>query len=405
LRFNLKASADKYLYSAAGISTVVIITAVLTLLIKYIIPVYSGEITFIHDFSFYKTAAERFLLDPYSLYLTDNPLELSFIYPPPAVLLFTFFAGTNLPTAFTLFIIISAAFLIAAVYIFIRTVELIIEKPLDRRTKFLIYLIAIGNAPVYMNFQSSQVGTVLIFLISLFIYFIVKRKYIPAALALAGGVLFKLYPVFLFFAGFRKDGIRFLIFFIGSVATVTALSLFLVPLEVYEDYFFNIIPQISSNIELNTYNQSLSAVVLRLTDLYTGGWGMAEIPAALQYTNNIFFLLVLGFLGYKIFKSVSVKEIILNTIVISAIIPVFTVFGWGHLYILTIPLLVFTLFHHRSSLAFISLLMFAIEIPESLVYAVNIPELHHLFYARFLIGTILLLSIFFINGRTFRSVP
>jgi alpha-1,2-mannosyltransferase len=402
LQLRLKAfTENRILYLAALVSMFVIVTGSYRLTAKYIIPVYKGEITFIHDFSFYQTAAQNFLNNPESMYPENiSQKEIGFLYPPPSIIIFLPFAGLTLPLAYSIFLFISLIFLFAAVFISLKTAEVLIKKSLNNRTKLLIYIISIGNAPVYMNFQSSQVGTIIIFLIALFIYFLVKKKYLQAALALSSGILLKIYPLFLIpGALFKTSRKKFITGLISSILLIILISLFFIPVDLYSKYFFEIIPAISNFVEMNTYNQSLTAVIIRFTDLYQGGWGMTEVPIFIKAVNNILFLILLAYAAYKTIKAEDMQKRVVFILIIMSAIPVFSNFGWGHLYILAIPLLVHYLFHYPVS-GLIIFLLFAIDIPDSIFHKLDSFLLSNLFHARFLIGVLTITLFYFFHSAS-----
>jgi len=391
-------SHDRNLYFIAGISLLVFITGIYILSTKYIIPVFNNEITFIHDFSFYKAAAERFINDPSDIYnATDLQQELSYLYPPPAVLIFLPFAGNELASSYLVFLVTSFLFLVAAVFILIRTAELILKSPLTNNQKIIIYIISAGNTPVYMNFQSSQIGTILIFIVALFLYLIIKQKYFPAGIILSLGVLIKIYPVFLILTGYGKGTAKkFLSGFILSLILIPLLSLTLMPVSVYNEFIFHILPGLASYTELNAYNQSLIPVILRFFSNTDGGWLLVEIPLYLKLINYFFLLTLIVYTGYKLLKTKQPEEISLYSLIILAAIPVFSTFGWGHLYILALPIIMLYVFMNKDKARIIPLfLVFAVDIPDAVFSSLNIPFnswFYQVFQARFLLITIYIIS-------------
>ena len=68
----------------AALSVMLIPASLVWTTARVYVPVITGEMWFVTDFSFYYEAAERFLRDPLSLY----PDPFGFMYPPPSVVLF-----------------------------------------------------------------------------------------------------------------------------------------------------------------------------------------------------------------------------------------------------------------------------------------------------------------------------
>jgi hypothetical protein len=201
------------------------------------------------------------------------------------------------------------------------------------------------------------------------------------------------------FAGIRESR-KFTFYLVIILLVINLFTLLLIPPEVYAHYINVTLHGITANTELNTYNQSLTASVLRFTGLYQGGWGITEIPLALKVINSALFIFFVIFAGFKIFRTESTEQRLIYTMMILAVVPVFSPLGWGHLYILSMPLLIYLIFKHRNNvLIFLVFLCFAADIPDSMFSSLQSDFPSKLFSMRFMLGVFVMIGFVFFHDK------
>lgn len=198
------------------------------------------------DFFAYFNAGNRFEdgVNPY--YWADTNPEnedySDFLYPPTVLPLFTLLSRLSYNSArYLWFGIYAGSFLLA----FIVSMR---RFPTSRHLLFTLLggTLLLTSYPMLLHIRNGQMDVFIISLILISRAFYMQDRSVPAAFLLAVASLIKISPAFLliYFVLYRKD-IRFLLHYALSITGLILASLLFVPLELYADYFFNILPAVS----------------------------------------------------------------------------------------------------------------------------------------------------------------
>lgn len=363
------------------------------------VPVLSGAQKSVADFSFYYDAAERFIAGG-ALY----PDAYGFMYPPPSIVLFAPLAALPMPVGFILSVIGIAVLAVVCVRLALRLWEEASGEVLPPPLKLSLLLIGLATAPVFQNLKYAQVN-VLVLLTGLgFLVLLSKDRPFAAALVLSGGFWLKLYPLALALLGVKRGQmLRLGAGFAVGLVVVPVVLLPFVPLELYRQYAFELVPFWSGITNMDALNQSIVGVLEHLKQPVTDYLRSHDTTLA-PSTTLVNVAATGGLLGgfYAAYFLGRLPRAVVG-VAILAVTPVISGLGWEHTYVLALPLYLFALLAARArgrgapAFAAASVFVFMIpKLPSPLIdwsLAAWPRPVVDLFYARFLIVTLLLLVV------------
>ncbi len=363
------------------------------------LPVLSGAQETVADFSFYYDAAERFVAGA-ALY----PDAYGFMYPPPSIVLFAPLAALPMPVGFILSVIGIALLSALCVWLTLWLWEEASGEVLAQPVKVSLLLIGLATAPVFQNLKYAQVN-VLVLLTGLgFLALLRADRPFAAALVLSGGFWLKLYPLALALLGLRRgQALKLIAGFAVGLVVVPVVLLPLVPLELYRQYAFDLVPFWSGITNMDALNQSIVGVLEHIKQPVTDYLRSHDTTLA-SSTKLVNFLATGGLLGgfYAAYFLGRLSRPVVG-VAILAVTPVISGLGWEHTYVLALPLFLFILLAARNrgrvAQVFAAASVFVFMIPKlpSPVIDWSLSTwprpVVDVFYARFLIVTLVLLIV------------
>lgn len=383
----------------AALSVMLIPASLVWTTARVYVPVITGEMWFVTDFSFYYEAAERFLRDPLSLY----PDPFGFMYPPPSVVLFLPLLALPVPASFLVSVVGIAVLAVLCIELTLRFYEEGRGERLGWPLRASLLLIGFATAPVFHNLKYGQVN-VLVLAIGLgFLWLLRKDRPFAAALVLSVGFWLKLYPLALVLLGLRRGwAARGALGLLVGIVAVPLVLLPIVPAELYRQYTFDLLPYWSGVTNMHALNQSLTGVLehvrLPITDYLRSH--DTPIGAVAQAVNTTAVVGLFGglYAGYFLGR----LRVDVVGVAVLAVLPVVSALGWEHTYVLALPLYLYVLLEarHRGPVArvLVTLAVLAFMLPkppeEVMVWTfAHWPRaVVDVFYARFLIATLALLG-------------
>jgi len=343
------------------------------------------------DFGIYYNAAIRFLNDPSQIYDVARSGSLrGYLYPPISILLFVPFTLVEIEVAHAAFLLLNGILIFVSAWLVALTVAA--TKPsctvYNRRSALFLLLIA-TSGPVFTNSVSNQANVVVLTFTLAAIYLGFHGRHAWASAFLATACWIKIYPALLLLTMFalprlRKTALHGIV--IGIVAPILLLSI--VPLSSYYTYFLELLPVMSEKITANTYNQSLTAAIVRLQtppsewfayihDLKVAPWiRWLNIGVLLAFLAAIF-------VGWRQRTATGQFIVALASL---AMIPIISPLGWGHAYVFSIVLVCYlTVFSNSQVLTWIGVVAWA---------GLLLPAYSHLGGARLILGPALSLMYF-----------
>jgi alpha-1,2-mannosyltransferase len=348
------------------------------------------------DFHYYYEAALRFSGGG-PLYLASDDVIAGFAYPPPAIVPFMMLARLPLGAALLIFTLASYLALLAAVnlwFSFLRRTGMVIA----RSAEVAITLIAVALAPSYMNMMNGQVNTFVLLSAVAFVSLAPLLPLIAAAL-LASGIWLKVYPAFLVVIGlWDRRAWRAISWAIAAAALMAVVLLPILPPGHYQTFLDGVLSSRIDKTAVHITNQSLVAFLERFyvsPELFLNWTGQQGITVG-RGVRAINICLMVTAVGYIWRRFGAHRANASAAAGVMAMVAVFAPLGWGHTYVMVLPLIILHLLALRDAGAvkttMICACVAAFLIPAGRLLPVDWapPALQNLVYSRYLIATMVL---------------
>lgn len=397
------AKADAVLWILAGASVALLIYEVRTLITAVLLPLLANPNALQTDFHYYYDAAVRFRADPSRLYLATDDVIAGFAYPPPAIA--PFIVLSYLPFGMSLLVFTVTSYVVLAATIaswlsYLRRRGVAI----DSKTAVAAAAIGVALGPTYSNAVFGQVNAIVLGCAVGFMTIGPTRPAIGGVL-LAAGMWLKIYPVLMAAVGLwnRSAWRRLMSAIAASVLVVLFLSL-LIPFSSYVTFVADVLPARFDKTAVHITNQSLIAFLERFAlqperYLHWTGEQAITVSAVIRALNWAFGVAVIALLWRRATHGPRV-EAIDSAACLVALAAVITPLGWGHTYVLVVPLVMLHLVSLRDAgvahAVAVCACVAALMIPAGRRFAVveALPAaLQNLVYSRYLLATLLLIAL------------
>jgi alpha-1,2-mannosyltransferase len=390
------------LWMLAAASMVLFVYEATTLIGSVLRPLIASPQAIQTDFHYYYDAAVRFRSDPLRLYSLTDDVIAGFAYPPPAILPFVWLANWPLGTALLAFTIASYLVLLVAVQQWLSYLKRH-GIAVDRITAIAVMVIVFASGPVYMNAIFGQVNA---FVLAAAVAFasLAATSTIEAAIVLAIGTWLKIYPIVLAAIGlWDRRTWRALGGSIVAALVIGLVSAVLIPLPNFVTFVREVLPARASITAIHIANQSLVAFIERF--FYTApqflnwtGEEAVSVGVVVRAVNLLAGLAAIGLLWVR--SHGGARDQVLSAASLIALIAVIVPLGWGHTYVMVLPLVILQLIAMKDAdpmtAAAIFLCVAAMMIPAGRQFAVFAggPDwLLNLIYSRYLLATLVLAAI------------
>ena len=328
------------LWILASVAFALLCYEIPTLITAVLWPLWNNPNVLQTDFHYYYDAAQRFAADSSRLYQPTDDVIAGFTYPPPAILPFLALSKLPLGAAFLLFTVASYAALLFAIRLwcaYLRRQGMAIT----RTTEIAVTVIAIALGPSYMNIMIGQVNA---FVLASAVGFVWFAPLLPpiAALILAAGIWLKVYPIAMAAIGTWDRRTWSALAWTLVAAIVIAIGLLpIVPASAYRSFFAEVLPSRIDKTAIHITNQSLVACLERFR--YTAyeflNWTGHEAKIVSGTVRTIQLLCAgaaVAFLWMRSRQSQSSQAASAAGLI--AMIAIFAPLGWGHTYVMVLPL-------------------------------------------------------------------
>ena len=397
------------LWILASVAIALLFYEIWTLLFSVLAPLVANPAALQTDFHYYYDAAVRYSADHSRLYLASDDVIAGFTYPPPAIIPFLLLSQLPLGVALAVMTLASYAAIIASVELwwsYLRRQGITV----DRVTRVAVLLIVIASGPAYMNAIFGQVNA---FVLLSAVAFVTMAATTPsvAGMALAAGTWLKIYPAFLVLTGGWNIKTRRAVGFAVVAAMVMAIAaLPFVPIASYES-FLTTLPRRAGITAIHITNQSLVAFLERFRyapELFLN-WTGHEAVAVTSSVRAIQALFAIGMAAALWLRSrKNPATFPASAASMIALVAVIAPLGWGHTYVLVLPLVILQLIAMRGASRPMAITIFLC------VMAMMIPAGRHLpidsmpawlqnaVYSRYLLATValILISTFAVDRST-----
>ncbi len=357
------------------------------------------------DFHYYYDAAVRFSSDRSRLYLASDDVIAGFAYPPPAIIPFMWLAKWPLGTALLAFSLTSYAVLIGALQQWIRFLRRE-GLQIDRAANAALMIVAIALGPTYMNAIFGQVNAFVLAAAVVFATMSAAAS-LEAGVALALGIWLKIYPALLAaIALWERRSWRALGWALVVLVIIVFVLLPVVPLDAYATFIVQVLPARADKTAIHITNQSLVACVERFayppeTFLNWTGEQAVTVNAAVRVLNGIVAAIGVAWCAMRSRRGEHAAAIASLVALIAVVAPL----GWGHTYVMVLPLVVLRLAEIRNAAAFKTAAVVACVLALSLPAGRHFPLdqlpgwLQIIFYSRYLIATVAMVGLTSASNR------
>lgn len=387
------------LWILAGVAVALLCYEIPTLVGSVLWPLLNNPAAIQTDFHYYYQAAARVAGDRSLLYLASDDVIAGFAYPPPAIL--PFVPITRLPLGAALVLVTIASYL-ALLYAVSLWWSRLARRGLAAEASSLwtTGLIVAALGPTYMNAIFGQVNAFVLVSAVLFVSFARIGALVPGT-ALALGSALKLYPALMVCVAawdYRRVAPAVLIAVVMG-AVIVGASLAYLPIDAYRTFFAEVLPARSGVTAIHISNQSLMAFLERFSyepQLYlnwTGQQAVVTSPAVRAANLGVLAaaLVALTYVG----RSDERKHPAVDA-ALMALIPIFAPLGWGHAYMMVIPLVITQLLAMRQApligaVTVLCVLAFMVPAGRHLPVDGAPAFLQNILYSRYLLATLALI--------------
>ena len=391
------------LWILAGVSTVLLVYEGFTLGTKVLWPLLANPNALQTDFHYYYDAALRFRADPHQLYLLSDDVIAGFAYPPPAILPFVALSRLPLGEALVWMTIGSYLALVVSVAMWIGYLKRR-EVAVDLPTAIAALLIAVALGPTYGNAIFGQVN---VFVLLCAVGFVTVGSRLPAAggALLAIGIWLKIYPVLMIVIGlWNRSAWRRIAYAAGAAVLIALVTLLIVPPGAYHTFWSEVLPARFDKTAVHVSNQSLIAFLERFAMPperflnWTGDQAIA-VGFAIRACNWAFGVAVIALLWRRARRGPRV-EAVDSAAAVMALAAVIAPLGWGHTFVLVLPLVILHLVSLRDArpmhVVMVGCCVAAMMIPAGRRFWL-IEQLpgwaQNVAYSRYLLATLLLMAL------------
>lgn len=397
------AKADAVLWILAGVSMALLAYEGFTLGTAVLAPLLANPNALQTDFHYYYDAAMRFRVDPSRLYLLSDDVIAGFAYPPPAILPFVALSYLPLGTALLWMTMGSYLAIVASIALWLYYLNRR-EVPVDRRTAMAAAVIAIALGPTYSNAVFGQVNA---FVLLSGVGFVTIGSRVPAigGASLAIGIWLKIYPVLLVVIGlWNRSAWRRIAYAAAAAVLVALITLPIVPLGAYQTFWSEVLPARFDKTAVHISNQSLIAFLERFAIPserflnWTGEQAIA-VGVAIRAFNWAFGVAVIAMLWWRAKRGPRVETVDAAAAVM-ALAAVIAPLGWGHTFVLVLPLVILHLVSLRDAspvhVVIVGLCVAAMMIPAGrrFWFIEQMPAwAQNVAYSRYLLATLVLIAL------------
>ena len=355
------------------------------------------------DFHYYYDAAVRFSQDRTRLYLATDDYIAGFAYPPLAILPFLLLSHLPLGVALLILTVASYAALVAAVWLWCKYLR---EHgvPIDGATMRAVVLVALALGPTYMNAIFGQVNALVLLTCVAFLTLAATRP-IAAGVLLAFGMWLKIYPIVMIAVGSWSPRRWKAIAFAGLAAVVLlVIALPIVPLSSHQAFVSSVLPARFDKTAIHVVNQSLVAFVERFQvppERYLQWTGEEAITVSppVRLLNWGFAAAALLYLWMRAKAGADVSRVTSDA-ALMALVAMVAPLGWGHTYMLVVPLVILRLAMIAQAGTLRAIVIFccvgALMVPAGRLFpfTADWPAwLQNLLYSRYLLATAVLCTV------------
>ena len=391
------------LWILAGVSIALLAYEGFTLATAVLLPLLANPNALQTDFHYYYDAALRFRADPGTLYRLSDDVIAGFAYPPPAILPFAALSHLPLGQALVWMTIGSYLALVLSIAMWIYHLNRR-NVAVTARTALAAGVIAIALGPTYSNAVFGQVNA---FVLLCSVGFVTIGPRLPATggALLSIGIWLKIYPVLMVAIGlWNRSAWRRIAYAAGAAVLIMLFSLPIVPLGAYQTFWSDVLPARFDKTAVHISNQSLIAFIERFampSERFLNWTGEQATAAggAIRSFNWAVGVAAIAMLWRRA-KRGSRVEAVDSAAAVMALAAVIAPLGWGHTFVLVLPLVILHLVSLRDArpvdVVIVGCCVAAMMIPAGrrFWFIEQMPAwAQNVAYSRYLLATLVLIAL------------
>lgn len=387
----------------AGVSFLLLLYEGWTLITGVVLPLLGNPAILQTDFHYYYEAAMRFRADAAGLYQLSDDVIAGFTYPPPAIVPFVILSLMPLGAAMAVVTLSSYLAVLISIAMWLRYLN---DRGvvIDGTPALAAATVAIALGPVYSNAVFGQVNAWVLLCAMVFVCVGPLRPAIGGAF-LAAGTLLKIYPVLMVAVGlWNRSAWRRIAYAAAAGILIILVLLPVIPMDAYRTFLGDVLATRFDKTAVHISNQSLVAFIERFWIApdrflnWTGEQAIA-VTGSVRAINWLCGIAVAGFLWHRASRGPRI-EAVDSVAALIALAAVIAPLGWGHTYMLVLPLVVLHLVSLRDAperhTVIVATCVAALLIPAGrrfdLVDALP-AALQNIVYSRYLIATLVLIAL------------
>jgi alpha-1,2-mannosyltransferase len=391
------------LWILAGVSIALLAYEGFTLATAVLWPLLDNPNALQTDFHYYYDAAVRFRADPSRLYQLSDDVIAGFAYPPPAIIPFAALSRLPLGEALLWMTIGSYIAIVFSIGLWIYYLNRR-EVTVNWRTAVAAGVIAVALGPTYSNAVFGQVNAFVLLCAVAFVTIGSRLPPVGGAL-LAIGIWLKIYPVVLVVIGlWNRSAWRRIVYAAACALALVVIALPVVPLSTYQSYVFEVLPLRFDKTAVHISNQALVAFIERFAMpperfLNWTGEQAITVGPAIRAFNWVFAVAVIALLWRRARRGPRV-EAVDSAAGVMALAAVIAPLGWGHTFVLVLPLVILHLVSLRDTRPFhvvlVGCTVAAMMIPAGrrFWFIEQMPAwAQNMAYSRYLLATLVLIAL------------
>jgi len=216
------------------------------------------------------------------------PVFPHFTYPPTWYLLFVPLTHWDWRDVHDVWLVANLVFVFASILLLFSALR---YKPGSPEEFLAVLALVMGFSPLIFALKECQANSLILFLVSLSVFLVSRKKERAAGLALALGAVLKVFPLVLLLLFAWKRRWRLALWGLISLCALVALSIAAAGWQVHYWYLFKVVPAWASNLRPFDMNQSIAGVVARAL---VGGEGIEPIAHLPVLARALVFISQLG---------------------------------------------------------------------------------------------------------------
>ena len=269
-------------------------------------------------------------------YLGGKDFFTAFVYPPPVLLFFYPFTFLPFFIAQKVFLIISILCLLLSIGLLFRLFKL---ASLSILGLFFITLV-LNYFPEKFTLGMGQINNVVLLMVTLFLYFYVKKKEILSGFFLTFAIALKLFPILLIIYLIFDKRWKTLLSVVLTTLVIVVFTFIFVNSWIISYFSMTVLPSLLESWKADYYNQSLSAFLIR-------EFSSLELASIVMPAISVILIIISLMLVWVFRKNDKSGLLSINLLITVSLIV--NTFSWQHHFVWLLTPLLITFYNIKNN--------------------------------------------------------